>query len=140
MQHDRTVFGAAVAAGLIAAPMSEAMPPVPEEDALDFSGVNSMAEAEELVEQSALVKALFFPARYGGTDHPENMGYLPVHVLGAKEYIEDQLEELATKRGLDKLVMQPTHDCESIVPNRIVYMCSSQDGTKGEMAMILEIW
>lgn len=140
MAQDRTVFGAAVAAGLISAPMSEAMPPVPEEEALDFSDVTSVAEAEALVETGDLVRALLFPARYGGTDDPENMGYLPVHVLEGKDYIEDQLEELAIKRGFDKLVMQPTFDHECMVPNRIVYMCSSQDGTKGETAMILEIW
>lgn len=127
-------------AGLAALPLASTRAPETEPMALDFSDVTSEAKARKLVKQGVLVRVRLFPERYGGPDEPENIGYLPPHVLEAKEYIEDQLGELAETKGHNKLRIELEHVGQSIVPVRMVYMCYGQSPGMGDMAFILEIW
>lgn len=109
-------------------------------EALDFSDVITPVEARKLVEQGVLVRARLFPARSGKPDDPDDIGYLPPHVLEAKDYIEDQLKELTIKMDHEKLRIEAEYEDESLVPSRIVYMRYGRGPGMGNMAFILEIW
>lgn len=111
-----------------------------EPEALDFSDVTTLAKARELVEQGVLVRVRLFLARSGTPDDPEDIGYLPPHVLEAKDYIEDRIKALALNQDHDKLRIEAEYEDQSLVPSRIVYMRYGQRPGKGNMAFILEIW
>jgi hypothetical protein len=111
-----------------------------EPEALDFAEVTTPAKARALVKQGVLVRVRLFPARSDTPHDPEDIGYLPPHVLEAKRYIEDQLEALAIMKDHEKLRIEAEYQDQSLVPSRLVYMRYGQGPGMGDMAFILEIW
>lgn len=107
-----------------------------EPEALDFSDVTTLAKARALAKQGLLVRVRLFPACSGRPD--EDTGYLPPHVLEAKDCIEEQIKGLSARKDHDKLWVEAEYEDQSLVPSRIVYMRYGP-GT-GNMAFILEIW
>ncbi|MFN3475351.1 MAG: hypothetical protein ACK4ZW_15020 [Blastomonas sp.] len=111
-----------------------------EPEALDFTDVTTLAMARALAKQGVLVRVRLFPARSGRPNDPEDIGYLPPHVLEAKDYIEEQIKELSARKDHDKLRIEAEYEDQSLVPSRIVYMRYGQGPGMGNMAFILEIW
>ncbi len=110
---------------------SQAMP-------MDFSHVTSRAQAEGLVKRGELVRIRFFPKRFGGRGDKENIGYVPPDALMMIDFANDRVSGLLELGAIDRLVVEPKYRGKSIVPVRIVYICSGKG--EGTIDMTLNIW
>jgi hypothetical protein len=110
---------------------SQAMP-------MDFSHVTSRAQAEALVKRGELVRIRFFPKRFGGRADRENIGYVPPGALMMIDFANDRVSGLIDLKAIDRLVVEPEYRGKSIVPVRIVYICSGEG--EATIDMTLNIW
>ncbi|MFN3819357.1 hypothetical protein [Blastomonas sp.] len=105
---------------------------------MDFSHVTSRAQAEALVKSGELVRIRFYPKRFGGRGDKENSGYVPPGALMMIDFANDRVSGLLELKAIDRLAVEPKYRGKSIVPVRILYICSGEGEATIEMKM--NIW
>jgi hypothetical protein len=111
----------------------------PEEEALDFSDVNSRELAEQLVAEGLLFKILLFPAELGGKDVTQNTAFVPAGIPEIKDKLTETLIKYVRDGVIDKLAVEPVYKGSSFIPSRIV-MKASHSEKKGEFLPTIDIW
>lgn len=139
MRLGKTALALAISVGLMIAPPGWAMAPKDSQVShMDFSHVTSRAEAEALVKRGELVRIRFYPKRFGGRGDKENIGYVPPGALMMIDFANDRVSGLLELKAIDRLAVEPKYRGKSIVPVRIVYICSGEG--EGTIEMKMDIW
>lgn len=83
----------------------------------DYNSVNSMAEAQRLVDQGELVPLLLLPKEFGGEALAENTVYVPSFVADLKHGTDrDVVFPLAADGKVTRYSAQPEYEGKSVVP------------------------
>jgi hypothetical protein len=86
----------------------------------DYSGVDSIAKAQELVARGELSPLYLLPAAFGGDDAPPNTVYVPEFVLDIKRGIdENTVMPLVQEGKVTRYTANPKYEGRSVVPNAL---------------------
>lgn len=129
---------AILGATMIAPPAWTLAPQDSQASHMNFSHVTTRAQAEALVKSGELVRIRLFPKRFGGRGDKENIGYVPPGALMMIDFANDRVSGLLELKAIDRLAVEPKYRGKSIVPVRIVYICSGEG--EGTIEMKMNIW
>ena len=103
----------------------------------DFSGIDSLAKAEELFRRGDLEKLFLMPLEFGGQDIPPNVLYVPIGVNGIKSGIDNNvIGPLAAEGKIRKYTAAPEYQGKSFIPIAIKIVASDP----GDFSTTINIW
>jgi hypothetical protein len=103
----------------------------------DFSGVTSLAKAQELLRTGALERLFLMPVEFGGRDTPENILYVPVGVAGIKSGIDNNvIAPLVSVGEIKRYQAVPEYQGSSFIPIAIRITASDP----AEFSTTISIW
>jgi hypothetical protein len=84
----------------------------------DFSQIDSLAKAEQLLQAGTLEKLFLMPLAFGGEDVPGNILYVPLGVADIKCGIDANIvSPLAAEEKISKYKAEPEYQGKSFVPS-----------------------
>jgi len=109
----------------------------PDFEGPDFSSIDSLAKAEELCLEGKLEQMLMLPERFGGTDDPRNILYVPVGMVAIKDNIDmNVIEPLLAEGKVRRYSAVPEYQGKSVVP--IALQITAQD--PGKFTTTMTFW
>jgi hypothetical protein len=103
----------------------------------DFSGIDSLAKAEEMYRRGDLEKLFVMPLEFGGEDITINTLYVPVGVAGIKAGIDTNvIGPLAAEGKITKYTATPEYQGKSFIPIALEIVASEP----GEFRSTINIW
>jgi len=103
----------------------------------DFSHVDSLAKASELLGQGKLEKLHLMPPEFGGEDIPQNVVYVPVGIAAVKAGIDrDVIGPLVAEGKVTKYAATPEYQGKGFVPIAVNVVASSP----GDFSTTISIW
>jgi hypothetical protein len=103
----------------------------------DFSHVDSLEKAEELVSRGELARLHLFPPEFGGTDDPRNLVYVPPFVVDLKHQTDANVVLPLIEQGrVSSYEATPQYEGASFVPCAIEIRASDP----GDVQTSLRIW
>ena len=103
----------------------------------DFSGIDSLAKAEELFGRGELEKLFLMPLELGGEDNRLNTLYVPVGIARVKWGIDNNVViPLAAEGKVSKYTATPEYQGKSFIPIAIKIVASDP----GNFTTTINIW
>jgi hypothetical protein len=103
----------------------------------DFSDVDSLAKAEELLRQGKLEKLFLMPLEFGGTDNVLNTLYVPIGTAAIKANIDNNtIAPLAAEGRVSRYEANPEYQGSSFIPIAIKIVARDP----GEFSATINIW
>lgn len=104
----------------------------------DYSSIVSSRAAEEACQQGLLVKTLLLPSELGGQDRPENVVFIPPHVLEIKSNATAELLA-AIRSGMNDVAVTPEYRGMSFVPT-MIRISAANSGMPPGYELEIGIW
>jgi hypothetical protein len=103
----------------------------------DFSHVDSLEKAEQLVSRGELTRLHLFPPEFGGVDDPRNLVFVPPFVVDLKHGIDTNVIRPLIEQGqVGSYEATPQYEGASFVPSAIEIRASDPE----EFRTSLKIW
>ena len=103
----------------------------------DFSEIDSLAKAEELLRRGELEKLFLFPLEFGGQDIPQNTLYVPVGIAAIKSGVDNNIiSPLVADGKLTSYSAVPEYQGDSFIPIAIKIVASDP----GEFTTRINVW
>ena len=104
----------------------------------DFSSICSLEDVQSACEEGRLAKILLLPDELGGREIPENVVYVPLHLLETKKNSTVELINVV-RNGLNDIHVFPEYRGTSIVPAKIS-ITAARKGMPPEYELEIRIW
>lgn len=138
--RDDTVKALALAAMIaIAAPVAALHAEETAAVQADFSGIESLAAAQDLAKQGKLVPVLLFPAELGGDDIPPNKVYVTPEAAAARGRAVATIISMLEDGRVNQMEVLPAYKGKSFVPSSIA-MHAWHTGKGGRITLMIEVW
>jgi len=103
----------------------------------DFSGIDSLAKAEELLRRGELEKLFLMPLDFGGQDIPQNVLFVTIGVAAIKSGIDNNvIGPLVAEGKFTQYTATPEYQGRSFIPIAIKISASNP----GEFSTTISIW
>ena len=103
----------------------------------DFSHVNSVKAAEDLVRRGDIERLLLLPSEFGGVEVPENVIYVPTGIGAMKERIDrNVVGPLVAEGKITRYSAVPEYQGDSFIPIAIRIEASDP----GAFSTVINIW
>jgi hypothetical protein len=103
----------------------------------DFSHIDSVEKAEQLVNRGELARLHLLPPEFGGADDPRNLVYVPPFVVELKQQTDANVIAPLVREGrVRSYVATPQYEGASFVPVSIEIRASDP----GDFETLLRIW
>jgi hypothetical protein len=103
----------------------------------DFSGIDSLAKAEQRFQQGDFEKLFLLPLEFGGQDVPQNFLYVPLGVAGVKSGIDNNIIRPLVEEGkVTNYTATPEYQGKSFIPIAIRIVASDP----GQFSTTINIW
>jgi hypothetical protein len=103
----------------------------------DFSHVNSMKKAEDLVRRGEVERLLLLPSEFGGEEIPENVAYVPAGIVAIKKGIDrNVIGPLVSAGKVTRYHASPEYHGDSFIPIAIKIEASDP----AAFSTVINIW